>query len=113
MKTIFEHIAYAKEKPYHIRKRIAFGTAALGSGLIALVWLVGSLSLGVFAIQGSTFAENTEQPSVVTAPERGTQNIAGAAAILQDTDAPARIEIVDAAASTPVKNKVEQTTIHF
>jgi len=113
MKTIFQHIENAREKPYHIRKRIAFSAAAIGSGFIALVWFVGSLSLGAFAIQGSTFAENTEHSPVVTTPEKGTQNIAGAAAAFQNEDAPAHIEIIDAAASAPVKNKVEQTTIPF
>ncbi len=114
MKTIFEHIEYAKKKPHHIRKRIAFTAAAGASALIALVWFVGSLSLGSFAIQGSTFAESTTgQPSTAPATGGETQNIAGAAAALPNANTPAHIEIIDTAASTSAKNTAEQTTIPF
>jgi len=114
MKTLFEHIAYAKGKPHHIRKRIAFIAAALVSALIALVWFIGSLSLGVFAIRGSTFAESTGQSPTVVVPENGTQNtIAGAAAALPSANAPAHIEIIDTAPRAPAKHTAEQTTIPF
>lgn len=113
MKTIFEHIEHAKTKPHHIRKRIAFGIAGGASAFLALVWFVGGLSFGSFAIQGSTFADNGEVPSVVTASENGTPNVAGAAAALPSADEPARIEIVDTSVSAPAKRTPEQTTIPF
>jgi hypothetical protein len=116
MKTIFEHIEYAKEKPHHIRKRIAFAAAALGSTLVALVWLVGSFSLGSFAIQGSNFADSTTQTPVVTVPESDinpTSGLAGVAGALKDAKSPAHIEIVDTNASTSASPKAEQTTIPF
>ena len=114
MKTIFEHIEYAKGKPHHIRKRIAFSLAAGGSAVVALVWFVGSLSLGSFAIQGNTFADSTGQQPVVTVPDNETQNnLAGAAAALPSANAPARIEIIDASTSKSAEHKAEQTTIPF
>lgn len=117
MKTIFEHIEYAKSKPHHIRKQIAFTAAAGISVLIALVWLVGSISLGSFAIKGSTFADSTGKSQIVTTAKNETDStiggIAGAASALQDSNAPAHIEIIDTSASVPVKNKAEQTTIPF
>jgi len=115
MKTVFEHIEYVKGKPHHIRKRVAFATAGGASTLIAFVWLAGSLSTGAFAIKGSSFADRTEQSSVVTAARAGgNASLAGAAAALPSAaaSAPARIEIVNAA-TTSSKRQAEQTTIPF
>ena len=117
MKTVFEHIAHIKGKPHHVRKRVAFAAAANGAGIIALVWIVGSLSAGAFAIQGSTFAESTGAESAATiAADNGSNStdgrIAGAAAALTDVSAPARIEILNAAPAPRMK-QAEQTTIPF
>lgn len=119
MKTFFDHIENAREKPHHVRKRIAFTAAAVGTGFVALVWFVGSISFGLFAIQGSTFAESTGQEgALATTGANGSSNLAGAAAALPPTgqsaaSAPAHIEIIDAASSTPGQGKAEQTTIPF
>jgi hypothetical protein len=112
MKTVFQHIENAKTKPYHIRKQIAFAAATFTSAFIALVWFVGSFSSGTFAIKGSTFAESTQQPTVIVTG-KVTGSVAGAAAALQDATAPAHIEIVDTTAAAPAKNRAEQTTIPF
>jgi hypothetical protein len=112
MKTIFDHVEHLKGKPHHIRKQVAFGVAALASALIALIWLVGNYTTGTFAISGSSFAESTGQ--IVSVPKvdvEGNQ-LAGAAAAVQGSDAPAHIEIVDTAPVAPLK-RVEQTTLPF
>jgi hypothetical protein len=116
MKTIFDHIEYVKGKPHHIRKRVALATAALGSGLIAIVWLVGSLATNSFAIQGTSFAASMEQNTIVVAPsDVGNKDLAGvaAAAALQDSGSPARINIVDTSAAAASKQQSEQTTLPF
>lgn len=115
MKTVFEHVEYIKGKPHHIRKRIALTTAAVGAGTIALVWLVGSISLGAFAIQGSSFADSTGQESVIVTngDTNNSQNLAGAAAALPSANTPAHIEIVDTNATTSAQKKPEQTTLPF
>jgi hypothetical protein len=115
MKTIFEHIEHVKGKPHHIRKRIAFASAAVGAAVIALVWLVGSFSLGLFAIQGSSFADSTGQsPVVTTNSNEENSGLAGAAAALpQSANTPAHIEIIDASPTTSGQKKAEQTTIPF
>lgn len=113
MKNIFDHIEHVQGKPHHVRRRVAFLAAGGATGLIALVWLAGSLSSGAFAITGSSFAESTGQApaGAVTA----SPNLAGAAAALPSAAAgtPARIEIVDAASSTSGQKKAEQTVIPF
>lgn len=114
MKTIFDHIEHVKGKPHHIRKRVAFGAAASGTALIALVWFVQSISSSTFALKNTSFADSAREESVVvTAADRGNQNVAGAAAALQDASAPAHIEIVDTASSTRKATPAERTIIPF
>lgn len=114
MRTIFDHIENAKSKPHHIRKRIAFAGAAGVSALIAFVWFAGSLVTGSFAVRGTSFADAGVQGSVEVAGSGNvSDNLAGAAAALQNENAPAHIEIVDTSASTLPAKKVEQTTIPF
>lgn len=113
MKNVFEHIEHVKEKPHHIRRRIAAVAATVGSALIAVVWLATSYMTGAFAIQGSSFAMSTAQEdTVATTSAADTQGLAGAAAAFGDTRAPARIEIVDAAPSAAPK-QAEQTIVPF
>lgn len=118
MKTVFDHIENVKGKPHHVRKRIAFTAAASGAAFIGLAWLVGSVSFGTFAIQGTSFAESTGQGgALATEGGNGSSNLAGAAAALPPTsasaNAPAHIEIIDAASSTAGQAKAEQTVIPF
>jgi len=113
MKTVFEHIEQVKGKPHHIRKRIAFTAAASGAVIVALVWLVGSLSLGVFALQQNSFADATQKSPVITTTPGAHTGLAGAAAALESAGAPAHIEIVDTTPSNSAAVKAEQTTIPF
>ena len=114
MKTIFDHIEHVKGKPHHVRKRVAFGAAASGATLIALVWFVQSISSSAFALKNTSFADSTKEESVVvTSADRENQNVAGAAAALRGSSAPAYIEIVDVASSTPKTKQVEQTILPF
>lgn len=116
MKTIFEHIEHVKGKPHHIRRKVAFGVATIGSAFVALIWLATNYATGAFAIQGSDFAMSTEQQTIVaTTSESATQGLAGvgAASVLREASAPAHIEIVDTTVTAPVQKSSEQTTIPF
>ncbi len=115
MKTIFEHIEYVKGKPHHIRKRIAFTIAVLGSTLVAFVWLVSSFANGSFVIKGSTFAMATEKGKAIAKTSNSSnQGLAavGATSALQNRNEPARIEIVDTTPNTRQKNS-EKTILPF
>jgi hypothetical protein len=117
MKTLTQHIHHLHGKPHHIRRKIAFGTAAGVAGLIGIIWLVGSLSTGVFALKDNSFADATGAGVTPTSPEStsaATAGLAGAAAApaVQDSSSgPARIQIVNVTPK-PVP-KPEQTTIPF
>jgi len=113
MKTVFEHVDYVKGQPHHVRKRVAFGVATGVSALVALVWIAGSLATNAFAIQGSTFAMSGEQETVATTSALGDTGLAGAAAAVQDANAPAHIEIVDTSVPVPVKKQSDQTILPF
>lgn len=118
MKTVFEHIEHVKGKPHHIRKRVAFTAAATVTGVIAFVWLVGSFSLGAFALKNNSFADSTGQSPVLTTDNNDVNsNLTGTAAVtaavVQGASAPARIEIVDTTSTVSGQKKAEQTTIPF
>jgi hypothetical protein len=114
MKTLSEHITHVKTKPHHVRRRVAFSAAASVTGLIALVWLVGSVSAGAFALKNTSFADNAGGSSIeATSASDNTQNLAGAAAALDDAKAPAHIKIVDTSPATSTGKSAEQTTIPF
>lgn len=114
MKNIFEHIEHIKSKPHHIRKSVAFGVAALGTAIIAIAWLAINLSSNNFAIQGSSFADSVAQSSVEAVGDTSSNtNVAGAAAAIPDSSAPAHIEIIDAQPSAKKSAPIEQTTIPF
>jgi hypothetical protein len=108
MKTIFDHIERIQGKPHHIRKQIAFGAAAAGTAIIALVWLVSSVER-VFALKILLCAEYRKR--TFTPP--ATEQLAGVGFRTPSASAPAYIEIIDAASSTSGQKKTEQTTIPF
>lgn len=122
MKNLFEQIEHTKGKPHHIRKRVAFGTAAGITSLIALIWFSVSIGTGAFTIAGSSFADSTAGVGTVTTSAPNTnQNLAGAVAGIpaplpadnqNAASGPARINIIDVASSTS-KQKAEPTIIPF
>jgi hypothetical protein len=114
MKNVLQHIEHAKKKPHHVKKRIVFASAGIGTAFVALIWIASSISSNAFAIKGSTFADSAVQEQV-TVVDRGSnpQNLAGVAAALENKDAPAHIEIVNTSSSTLPSKQAEQTTIPF
>ncbi|MBI2025408.1 hypothetical protein HYT04_01310 [Candidatus Kaiserbacteria bacterium] len=114
MKTIIEHIERVKGQPHHVRRRIAFGTAAAGTAIIALTWLAISLSTGAFALKDTSFARSAYGDGATEA-SGGAEQLAGvgAAALLSDDNAPASIEIIDSPSSSSPGKKAEPTIIPF
>ena len=115
MKTIFEHIERVKGQPHHIRKRVAFGSAAIGTAVIAFMWLSVSIGTGTFALKDTSFAQNAENNSGTEVPKDNDEQFAGvgAASVLRENSEPARIEIIDANPSKPTQNGAERTIIPF
>lgn len=116
MKTLSHHIKHIQGQPHHIRKRVAFSAAAIGTSFVALIWLVGSLALGNFAIAGSSFADSVgagQGTLLTTGTEGGNPNLAGVGAAANASSAAAHIEIVDTTAAASLQKKAEQTILPF
>lgn len=117
MKSFFQHIESIRAKPQHVRRRVALGISGGLTGVIALVWFVGSVEAGAFTIPASAFGAAPESASVTVVQPNlnpATTGMAGAAAALPSESAQegAHIEIVSAPAATTSDTK-EQTVIPF
>ena len=110
---IERHIENVKGKPHHVRKQVAFTSAAGIALFIGLVWFAYSAQTGVFAIKGSSFADATKatDPTYVDAQGGSNDGLAGAAAAVQDDSGAVRLNVVDKTPPKPVQ--MEQTTIPF
>ena len=106
MRTIADHLDNIRDKPHHVRRRVAFGAAGAITGVIALLWLGLSLSTGTFALKDSNFAELTgaEPTDTTSADTEDTSALAGAAAAGREDDTTPHIEVV------PPGNGVEKTS---
>ena len=115
MKTIIDHVEYVRSKPHSVRRRVAFGVSTGVSALIALVWLASNLATNAFAIQGANFAMSTgEGATVATTSALGAPSgLAGAAAALDDENAPAHINVVDVTPPAVKKTPSDQTILPF
>lgn len=106
------HIENIKGKPHHVRKQVAFTSAAGIALFIGVVWFAYSAQTGVFAIKGSSFADATKgTDQAYINVQEGSNGLAGAAAAVQEDSGSARINVVDTTSPKPVQ--VEQTTIPF
>lgn len=107
------HIEHIKGKPHHVRKQVAFTSAAGIALFIGVVWFAYSAQTGVFAIKGSSFADATKgTDSIYVNVQEGSNGLAGAvAAVQEDSAGAARITVVDTTPPKPVQ--MEQTTIPF
>lgn len=109
------HIHVLRSQPHHIKKQAALTIAGAGAGLIGLLWLVGSVASGSFAIKERSFADATQGlvPEQMTPAQSALSGLAGAAAALSGKEDPARIQIVEVQKPTPVAKPPERTTIPF
>ena len=57
-----EFIANLRQKPEHIRKRIAVGTSVGVTGLVGLIWITAMATTGAFALSTPN-TEGTETPA--------------------------------------------------
>lgn len=110
---INRHVEHIRTKPHHVRKQVALAAAASITGIVGLVWVTYSAQTGVFAIQGSSFADAVKDTHSAFPQEDQdvVSGLAGAGASLpSNSDAP-KLQVVDKTPPKPVK--LEQTTIPF
>lgn len=68
------HIENLKQKPEHVRHRVAIGISAGVTGLVALVWLTANVATGTFAFS----RPNTTPPAEVADAGGELSNLVGA-----------------------------------
>lgn len=73
------HIENLKQKPEHIRHRVAIGASAGATALVALIWLAAHTATGTFALSAPTASSEDQAASEeVAGTEEGTSQLAGA-----------------------------------
>jgi hypothetical protein len=114
--ALAHHIEKLRAKPHHVRERIALGTAAGITGVVAAIWVVTLAATGTFSLapSGGTLASDdsndvTAQDSV-TNPQDGFSQLVGAAgAALGATTTPPSLRIVDDGTQSTLDNKQTST----
>jgi hypothetical protein len=116
--ALADHIENLRAKPEHIRERIAVGTAASVTGVIAAVWAVTLAASGTFSLQSgnATVAttdqnENSVSSSVAQTQNNFTQLVGAAGAAVGATStAPANLHIVDGGTTSSLAQKQATVT---
>jgi hypothetical protein len=113
------HIENLKQRPEHIRHRVAFGVSAGATALVALVWFAAHAATGTFALS-SPVPEETASTELAGA-KTGFSQIAGAiGSVIGATSSDPGLMIVDGntrstldAAPPENQNQTDATAIPF
>ena len=111
---IIEHIDRLREKPEHVRHRIAVLTAAGVTGLVAVSWM------GALAASGTLALKPVAEPEIAAEPAPSFSRLVGAAgAALDATSNDPELEIVESRTSSTLDtqqkpaNATTKTVIPF
>lgn len=122
---IIEHIDRLREKPEHVRHRIAMLTAAGVTGLVAVTWMgalatSGTLALKTEAAAQSASGTGSEVSAAITESTSAFSNLMGAAgAAFGATSTEAALEIIETRNSSTINaqaqpaNATHKTVIPF
>ena len=114
---IIEHIERLREKPEHVRQRIALLTASGITGLVALTWMGAMATSGSLALKEST--DEAAQPALVREPSTSFSSLMGAAGAAFDTTPDPDLSVVETRTSstldtrTQPANNTNKTVIPF
>lgn len=122
---IIEHIDRLREKPEHVRHRIAMLTAAGITGLVAVTWMGALATSGTLALKTGAVAENasgtgTEVSEAISESSSAFTNLMGAAgAAFGATSTEAALQIIETRTSSTINadaqpaNATHKTVIPF
>lgn len=122
---IIEHIDRLREKPEHVRHRIAMLTAAGITGLVAVTWMgalatSGTLALKTGAVAESASGTGTEVSEAISESSSAFTNLMGAAgAAFGATSTEAALQIIETRTSSTITadaqpaNATHRTVIPF
>lgn len=99
MATISHHLNRLREKPAHVRHRIAVGVSGGVTALVFAGWVMAMGSSGVFAVAGSSVAKSVTPPEdvqqVFTQGTKGMNSMLGAATAALTGSSTSAVEVVD------------------
>lgn len=108
---IRDYIEHLKSKPEHIRRRIALGTSAGFTGVVALAWLVALSTSGTLALTSPEEIQNAaEMKAVVQETSSSFSDLMGAASAFQSASQNSEeLIIVDAESSSTLDAPADTT----
>ncbi len=114
--ALSHHIQKLQDKPLHIRERIAFGTSAGITAVVAIGWLVGMSASGSFSLATKSIAESVRPSEEVSNTlSNGSSNfkslLGAAGAALGNPNAPAAIQVVDTRESSTLPESTGTPTV--
>lgn len=102
---IIEHIDRLREKPEHVRHRIAVLTAASITGLVAVTWMGALAASGTLAL---SVTERTPDREVSEEPTSAFSNLMGAAgAAFNASSTEAALDIIETRTSSTIDAKAQ------
>ena len=100
MASITHHIDRLKEKPSHVRERVALGVSGGVTTIVALGWLMAMSSSGTLSLATKSVAEGVRPPAeVATSINESSSSfksmLGAASAALGASSSPATITVVE------------------
>ena len=110
------HLENLKQKPHHVRERIAFGVSGGVTGLVVLGWLVAMSTSGSFSLATKSVATAVKPPAEVsqslTQGSSNFSNLMGAAAAsLGVPNEEASVKVVDTKSSSTLEASNTSATV--
>jgi hypothetical protein len=113
---MFEHLERLRNKPHHVRRNIALGSAGALTALLAVGWLTATIAGGSLALQpvpldptGATAAIASSVSDTSSSFSQLLGAVGAATGISGSSTAP-QLQIVDGAQSSTLAAKVSTST---
>lgn len=116
MATLTHHIDRLKEKPSHVRERVAFGISGGVTALVAIGWLVAMSSSGAFSIATKSVANSVSPTADVTksftqGSSNATELLGAASAAFGGQTAASEIKVVDTGSTATAPASASSATV--
>ncbi|MES2668642.1 MAG: hypothetical protein V4644_03065 [Patescibacteria group bacterium] len=112
---IIEHIDYLRQKPEHIRQRIALGVASGIAGLVAVTWMTTMATSGTLALRSSAAVEDASgagsdvSAAVSDSTSAFTSLMGAAGAAFNATSTEAALDIIESETRTSSTVRTESS----
>lgn len=104
--ALIHHIENLRAKPHHVRERIAFGTAAGITAVVAMVWVTTLAATGTFSLASNVPTDDGATQTAIAQTQSGFSQLVGSAgaALGAPTTSPS-LRIVDDGTTSSLETK--------